>query len=89
MKDKIIEKINSVKCKVLLGSSAAFVAVATTCTNAFAADGDVTIDYASIATNTKTSVLSGINAMLPTLAILFGTITAIKFAPRLIKKFLG
>lgn len=84
------EKIIFAKNKLLVASASASVAVLATATNAFAEEGGgATVDYASIATNTQSSVISAINAMLPTLAVLFGTIAAVKFAPRLIKKFFG
>lgn len=81
------EKIISANNKILVASASASVAVLTTATNAFAQEA--TIDYGSIATNAQTSIFSAISSMLPTLAVLFGTIAAIKFAPRLIKKFIS
>lgn len=87
--NNVKEKIISAKNKILVASASASVFVLTTATNAFAAEEGVTIDYGSIATSTKDSVLGGVNAMLPILAGLFGTIAAIKFAPKLIKKFIS
>lgn len=83
----IKEKIISAKNKILVVSASASALVLTTATNAFAEEAGVTVDYAQIATNTQSSIVSAINAMLPTLAVLFGTVAAVKFAPRLIKKF--
>lgn len=83
----IKEKIILAKNKILVVSASASALVLTTATNAFAEEAGVTVDYAQIATNTQSSIVSAINAMLPTLAVLFGTVAAVKFAPRLIKKF--
>lgn len=85
----IKEKIILAKNKILVVSASASALVFTTATNAFAEEAGVTVDYAQIATNTQSSIVSAINSMLPTLAVLFGTVAAVKFAPRLIKKFFG
>lgn len=80
-------KLSSAKDKLVLGSSVVASAVLTTAVNASAAETTLTIDYAGIANSAKSSIFEGINAILPVVAGIFGTILAIKFAPRLIKWF--